>query len=390
MHYVHGTERPTWRGVAEQAGFHFHTMDGERYWDERGAYAFPLAEVEDVIEGPTTELYGMCLRAVERVVHDERLMNRLRIPAMFHNMARESWRRQDPALYARFDLSYNGQGPAKMLELNADTPTALYEAAAFQWQWLEDVLRMGLVPHGSDQFNSMEENLADAFRAMGVRTMHFAWYEGEDPVRSTEDRSTVDYLAAVARDVDIETRLIPMEAIGVDAMGRFVDERGEEIMHLFKLYPWEWMFREDFGKHLPVSRTRFVEPPWKAVLSNKGVLAVLWEMFEGHPNLLPAYFADDPRAQELRSYVRKPLYSREGANITVVVDGETVIGSEDIGYGAEGYVVQAYHPLPQFPQGYPVIGSWVINGKACGMGIREDATPITVNTSRFIPHFIVP
>ena len=42
-------------------------------------------------------------------------------------------------------------------------------------------------------------------------------------------------------------------------------------------------------------------------------------MFPGHPNLLPAYFEDDPQAAELgNSYVRKPLYSREGANVTLV------------------------------------------------------------------------
>jgi glutathionylspermidine synthase len=35
----------------------------------------------------------------------------------------------------------------------------------------------------------------------------------------------------------------------------------------------------------------------------------------------------------------------------------------------------------------PVIGSWVVDGEAVGMGIRE-AGLITGNTARFTPHMI--
>lgn len=46
-------ERPGWREIAGDAGFAFHTIDGEPYWDESHAYAFTLAEIEDDIEGPS-------------------------------------------------------------------------------------------------------------------------------------------------------------------------------------------------------------------------------------------------------------------------------------------------------------------------------------------------
>jgi glutathionylspermidine synthase len=39
-----------------------------------------------------------------------------------------------------------------------------------------------------------------------------------------------------------------------------------------KLYPWEWMFHDAFGARLTIAPTRGVEPPWKAILFNKGVL----------------------------------------------------------------------------------------------------------------------
>ena len=52
---------------------------------------------------------------------------------------------------------------------------------------------------------------------------------------------------------------------------------------VFKLYPWEWMVREEFGKHLGAASTLWIEPPWKMPLSNKGILPVLWKLYPRHP-----------------------------------------------------------------------------------------------------------
>jgi len=112
-------------------------------------------------------------------------------------------------------------------------------------------------------------------------------------------------------------------------------------------------------------------------------------MFPRHPNLLPAYFDDDPKSAELgKSYVRKPLYSREGANVEMVVGGRK-LDKDEGPYGAEGFVRQAVATLPQFGGTYAVLGSWFAGGAPCGLSIREDLSPITKNSSRFVPHAIV-
>jgi len=145
---------------------------------------------------------------------------------------------------------------------------------------------------------------------------------------------------------------------------------------------------DDFGRHIPKSGVRFVEPGWKAILSNKGLLPLLWEMFEGHPNLLPAYFDGDPAAAALDGdFVRKPLFSREGANVEFFQDGERTISVEG-DYGAEGHIVQALHPLPDFGGNYPMIGSWLVASQPCGICIREDASLVTGDNARFVPHII--
>lgn len=378
-------ERADWRQKAEAAGFLFHTLDGARYWDESAYYAFTLAEIERDLEAPTAELDGLCRELVGRAVDDERVLRLLRIPERYWTLIAASWKRGDKSLYGRFDFRYDGQGPAKLLEYNADTPTAVYETAVFQWLWLKDAIDAGIVPPAADQFNSLHERLIAAWQSLGpVGRVHLAGVT-DNP----EDAGTLAYLEDTARQAGLATTVLPMEAIGRKPNGAFVDLADQPINVAFKLYPWELMFREKFGVYLAGAPTKWLEPPWKAVLSNKGILPLLWAMFPGHPNLLPAYFDDDPKAAELGdSYVKKPLYSREGANVEIVVAGSTV--DRDSGpYGAEGFVRQAVAELARFDGNYTVLGSWIAGGTACGLGIREDASPITKNTSRFLPHAII-
>ena len=102
-------ERDDWRATAESAGFDFHTIDGERYWDERAYYAFTLDEIERRIEGPTGEIEAMCFELVGRTVKDEKYLRRLKIPEAFWPLISESWHRDDASLYGRLDLSFDGR-----------------------------------------------------------------------------------------------------------------------------------------------------------------------------------------------------------------------------------------------------------------------------------------
>ncbi|MFY9956901.1 glutathionylspermidine synthase family protein [Bradyrhizobium sp.] len=378
-------ERDDWRTTAETCGFDFHTIDGERYWDERAYYAFSLDEIERQIEAPTGEIDAMCLELVARAIEDEEYLRRLKIPEAFWPLLSESWRRDEASLYGRLDLSFDGRGPAKLLEYNADTPTSIFEAAVFQWTWLEQAIERRITPPRADQFNSIHERLIDAWKKLGLgRHLHLT-----GTTENSEDAGTLAYLEDTARQAGMDTTMIDIEDVGWREDGGFVDLDDREIELAFKLYPWEWMFHDEFGARLLEAPTRWIEPPWKAVLSNKGILPLLWEMFPGHPNLLPAFFENDPGAEQLgSSYVRKPLYSREGANVALVSAGATLVQQEGP-YGAEGFVRQALAPLPKFSDQFPVLGSWLVDHTPCGLSIREDENPITGNTSRFLPHAIL-
>jgi glutathionylspermidine synthase len=391
MQRIAVSPRPNFEDRVREHGFDFHSIDGQPYWDERAYYAFTLEQIEEDLEGPSESLAALCLELVERVVASEEMLTRLAIPRHAWDLLAASWRGGEPSLYGRFDFSYDGRHPAKLLEYNADTPTALYEASFFQWLWLEDAMAQGLVPAGSDQFNSIHEALIERLtefrRVPGAPdTLHLACMPD-----SVEDRGLISYLADCAGQAGFRPVPLAMADIGDHGKdGPFVDLGNAPIRLMFKLYPWEWMFADPFSQSPAMRRTRFLEPPWKAILSNKGMLPLLWEMAPNHPNLLAAFFEDEPARSALnRSYAKKPFYSREGANV-LLAQGGHVIDSDDGPYGREGAIFQELALPPAFDGQYPVVGSWIIGNRSCGIGIREDTSPITKNTSRFIPHIILP
>ncbi|WP_355659824.1 glutathionylspermidine synthase family protein [Halomonas salifodinae] len=380
-------ERPHWKALAEELGFHFHTLEGEPYWVESAYYQFTLRQVEEEIEAPTEAIHEMCMELVDRVCDSEALLARLAIPEFMWETLVASWRGGQPSLYGRLDFSYDGRGPAKLLELNYDTPTSLYEAAFFQWVWLEQAMQLGLIPRQADQYNAIQERLLMAFAHLRERlpggTLHFASVQG-----SVEDRATVRYLQDIALQAGFEVPFLHVEEIGLNRGDAFVGLDDEPIEAIFKLYPWEEMVHEDFGAHLPDKRTHWFEPPWKMILSNKGILPLLWEHFEGHPNLLPAFFEEVPGRALGAGWVRKPFFSREGSNIELV----TAAGERhwvDGPYTDSPRILQALAPLPRFGDRHTLVGSWVVGDRACGMGLREDVGAITKDSSCFLPHLIL-
>lgn len=377
-------ERQGWRDKAREVGFGFHEMYGEPYWLDDVAYTFTLQEIEEQIEAPSQELHEMCMDLVGDIVTSEEALDHLAIPEELRDLVRDSWERGDRHLYGRFDLAYDGTGPVKLLEYNADTPTSVFETAYFQYNWLIDQIAAGVLPQDADQFNSLQESLVEAFGQFSKEPIfHFAAMTDNE-----EDRGTTVYLMDCAVQAGHRVELLDIGEIGVDALGRFTDLQDRVIDRCFKLYPWEFMLRENFAPYLPRSGRAFVEPAWKAVLSNKGLLPLLWKRYPNHPNLLPAFFTDDPGASSLSSYVQKPLLSREGENVSIFTNGKE-LASAPGDYGAEGFVIQEYTPLFESEGGFAVLGSWIVGDRACGLGIREDRSRITANLSRFVPHVIL-
>ena len=375
MQRIKTSPRNNWQQAVENLGFGFHTTDVP-YWDETAYYSFTLDEVNN-LEKATTTLWDLCLKAVQHVI-DNKLYNQFKIPEIYIEYIEKTWNEDVPSIFGRFDLCYKN-GKIKMLEFNADTPTSLYEAGIVQWFWLQDFDK------NKDQFNSIHEKLIAYWKYLKVYLqpgkLHFTCLK-----ETLEDLTNTEYMRDCAIQAGLETKLVFIDDIGWDENAKqFVDMEDESIRNIFKLYPWEWLAAEQFGKNIleDTNQIFWIEPSWKMILSNKAILPILWELNPNCEYLLPAYFDENG----MKDYVKKPILSREGANIEMVKHYGT-IEKTDGEYGEEGFVYQQLFELPDFDNNYPVIGSWIIGQEAAGIGIREANNLITDNKSRFVPHLI--
>lgn len=375
--------RPDWQSEMARIGFNYHSIDGN-YWQEDACYVFTESQI-DLLEDATNALHHMYVQAVAHVVKTGDYA-RLGIDDITAKQIEDSFGRQAPSLYGRFDLCFDGINPPKLYEYNADTPTALFEASVAQWYWLQ---AQGGILRGADQFNNIHERLLVEFESLkpmlGYDTLYLTAVSD-----SIEDLTTTQYLQDVAIQAGLQTDYIDIGNIGYRMSdGQFTDLNDNIIRHLFKLYPWEWLLAEEFGQHIASSNIHLIEPAYKLLMSNKALLTVLWEMFPDHPNLLAASLNPNDISTNV---VKKPFFSREGANISLTHANQTL--STHGQYGQEGYVYQESKPLPKFSnnQGqdvFAVIGSWIVGHSAAGIGIREDSTLITKDTSLFVPHAFI-
>jgi glutathionylspermidine synthase len=380
------TPRDNWQQKVESVGLTFHTLEnGTPYWDESAAYHFTAAEI-DTLEAAGYQLQEMCLAAAQHII-DKKRYAELDIPAFAIEAIEWAWNNEPPALYGRFDVSWAGAqsgSTPKLLEYNADTPTSLLEAAVVQWHWLKD-MPASLVSYKPDQFNSIHEKLIAKWKDIDPYLSKPIYFAALDNPDNPEDQLTVTYLRDTAQQANLDTRQLSMHDIGWnDSQQSFMDLDDHPIFSIFKLYPWEAMLQEEFGPHAVATyqSVRWIEPIWKMLLSNKGILPILWQLYPNHELLLESHF-DSPGS--MRNYVRKPLMSREGANITLVRDNAAIVTTEGPYNGKQIY--QALAPDAIFDNRHTVLGLWMIDQDCCGMGVRESFSPITGNLSSFVPHF---
>jgi len=379
------TPRDNWQQKVESQGLTFHTLEnGTPYWDESAAYQFTAAEI-DTLEAAGYTLQEMCLAAAQHII-DEKRYAELDIPEIAVEAIEWAWNNEPPAIYGRFDVSWagaqSGTSP-KLLEYNADTPTSLLEAAVIQWHWLKD-MPQSLVSYKPDQFNSIHEKLIAKWKDIDSYLSKPIYFAALD---NPEDQLTVTYLRDTAQQAKLDTFQMFMQEIGWnDSQQAFFDPDEHPMFSIFKLYPWEAMLQEEFGPHAIATYTavRWIEPIWKMLLSNKGILPILWQLYPNHELLLESHF-DSPGS--MKNYVRKPLMSREGANITLVRDNATVVSTPGPYNGKQIY--QALAPTATFDNRHAVLGLWMIDQDCCGMGMRESFSPITDNLSAFVPHFFL-
>jgi glutathionylspermidine synthase len=369
---------------AERLGFTFHSPDDREYWTRDACYAL-TPEAVAALEAAARELHGMIDAAVARVVArgDYAAFGFTdRLAALVD----ASCRLNEPSLYGRFDLRLAPDGGIKLFEFNAETPAALLEAAVVQLAWFEETPPGPRTRPGSDQWNRIDDALVARWPALDLpRVIHFA-----AEAHREDEVAQVAYLMATAQAAGHEATFIGVEDISWQDTAGFVTPDGTPIRACFKLYPWDWLDAEEGGRLLPVGRTRWIEPARRMIAANKAILVTVWEMFPGHPLLLPASLdrgaIDGPA-------IGKPALGLEGHGMRVEGVAGDVSTEVAEGLPPSPTIWQAWAPLPGHatPQGdaFPVMGVWMVGDEPCGLGIREGSELVTTLEDRFVPHVVL-
>ncbi len=376
----------------EELGFLWHTDSDETPYLADVLVEVSPEEAEAYYEAGN-ELYEMFVEAGEHVVRNN-LFHELGIPFNLVDLIRESWENEVHwHLYGRFDLAGGIDGkPIKLLEFNADTPTALFETAVVQWAILR---RNGL--DEAAQFNVVYDKLLENFKRLvtleesveGFAERYEGWRFLFTSVRgNAEEENTVRLLQYIADEAGYATKFAYIDEIEFDAKeGIFYEGLNYELW--FKLIPWEEIALEE--PDLAMLLTRIVEnqkaivfnPAYTLLFQSKGIMKILWDLYPGHPLLLESSF--EPLA---KMQVRKPLFGREGGNVAILEsDGETVVTDLGGDYGAFPMLYQEYVDLPQDAEGRKYQAGLFFAYESCGLGYRRGGE-IMNNLSKFVGHII--
>lgn len=393
MKRVKNTPRANWEKKILEQGLLYDAWEDENghtqhYWNEKAHYEISVDEALE-LEDATRNVHQMFLAAMETICSGKE--GTLGFSDEAFEFAVNSYKAHELSLYGRFDFIYDGFSSPKLLEYNADTPTALIETALIQKCWQEELYPDDI------QFNILHDELVKRWKylkkKLNAPEHELLYFAHADDEPTGEDWTNTAFLKTCAGEAGWDTIGINMQRLTWNEEKTvFVDGVNSPITHIFKLYPWEDMMDEPGAEHIlryPKS-THWFEPAWKMLLSDKKILSVLWKLYPDSPYLLPTY-TDSPH--NLREYVKKPVYGREGKSISIHTPNKKIVSPytyHDV--QDDEYIYQELFRAPNFKSrgqdNHLVIGSWVVGNRPAGLAFRESNSLITDEDARFVPHIV--
>ena len=376
----------------EKIGFAWHTDNDNSSYIADEIVQVSEKEANAYYEA-ANELYDMYVNAAQHVI-DNNLFHEIGIPFNLVDIIKNSWENDVHwHLYGRFDLAGGLDGkPIKLIEFNADTPTAVFETAIIQWA----MLKLNHMDEAA-QFNGLYESLKQNFKrliTLGDEDADFdELYEGwgilfSSIAGSIEDEQTVKLLQYIAKEAGFVTDFAYVdEVVFNDDEGIFKNDANFE--YWFKLVPWESIAIDEGELALILSnivknqKAIIINPAYTLLFQSKGILKILWDLYPNHPLLLET--SNEPLKG--KKYVKKPVFGREGANVSIYDENGAQIASNDGEYASNKAIYQEFYEFNQDERGESYQAGVFYAYEACALGYRKGGK-ILDNYSKFVGHFI--
>jgi len=376
----------------ESLGFVWHTDSDKSSYISDELVVLSEQEAEAYYEA-TNELYDMYVEAAEHVVENN-LFHEIGIPFNLVDAIKESWENDVHwHLYGRFDLAGGlDDKPIKLLEFNADTPTALFETAIIQWA----ILKQNNMEETS-QFNGLYEALVNNFKRLVTLEEDVSSFEENydgwnflftSVKGNSEEENTVRLLQHIATEAGFNTEFAYIDDIEFSGEeGIFYNDTNYELW--FKLIPWEDIALEESDLAMLLSniiknqKAIIFNPAYTLLFQSKGLLKILWDLYPNHPLLLESSF----EPLEGQKQVKKPIFGREGGNVSILDENASELESVDGNYANHKMIYQAYTELATDTQGNSYQAGVFYAYEACGLGFRKGGK-ILDNGSKFVGHIV--
>jgi glutathionylspermidine synthase len=377
----------------QELGFSWHTdSDGSKYINDA------LVEISDdeaeAFYEAGNELYEMYVEAAQYVI-DNDLFFELGIPFNLVDAIKKSWESDVHwHLYGRFDLAGGIDGePIKLIEFNADTPTALFETALLQW---------ALLKHNNmdeeRQFNNVYDAIRENFKRLitlfddtDTFEKHYDGWKILFSAISTNEEEivTTRLLQQMATDAGFNTAFEYLENVQFSDEA-IQDSHGNEYEYWFKLFPWEDIAIEEpelatmLTNIMQNQKAIILNPAYTLLFQSKAMMKILCDLFPDSPYLLQTSFEPLHAIKQ----VEKPLFGREGANTKIIDANGKVLEQNDGMYDNFKKVYQEYIEFPKDMQGNKYQAGLFFAYESCGLSFRKGGE-ILDNMSKFVGHVIV-
>lgn len=383
---------PVGKEIMEEVGFGWHTDDDGTPYIIPELVPVTPAEAEDYYEASNT-LYEMFIEAGQHII-DNDLFEEIGIPENLVEMIKTSWDDDDWHLYGRFDLAGGIDGkPIKLIEFNADTPTSLFETAIIQWA----VLKMNKLDEES-QFNNIYESIRDNFKRMiteddGLDKFE-EYYNNETILFSAvrdlpEDEQTTRLLEKMAQDAGFNTSFCYMDQVGFLEQGGVYNEDDQRFDMWFKLWPWENIAADEpeltelLADITNNRKSVIINPAYTLMFQSKGILKILYDLFPDSPYLLPTSYEPLEGVKQ----VVKPIFGREGENISILSEDGEVEQETEGEYDHHPVIYQEFVEFPKDENGEIYQAGVFFAWEGCGLGFRR-GNEILDNMASFVGHII--
>lgn len=376
----------------EKLGFYWHTDE-----DKTPYVADELVEVTqdeaNAYYEAANELYDMFINAAQHII-DNNLFHEVGIPYNLVDIIKDSWENDVHwHFYGRFDFAGGIDGkPIKLIEFNADTPTALFETAIIQWALLKQ--------NNMDenlQFNNVFEALKENFKrlvTLSEDTSKFdEYYDGWKILFSSiagniEDEITTRFIELCAKEAGYETEFAYVDEVEFnDEEGIFYNDVNYEFW--FKLIPWENIAIDEgelaiiLKNIIKNQKAIILNPAYTLLFQTKGILKILWDLYPNHPLLLEA--SNEPLIG--KKMVRKPVLGREGANVAIFDEDGKKILEESGDYADQKQIYQEFYEFNKDKDGNSYQAGVFFAYEGCALGYRKGGE-ILGNFAKFVGHYI--